>query len=106
MTGIRARGVRRFCFFSYAHKPGMARELNRWLSGQAARLPETIAQRCPSSLVVVWIGHGSGPGASAEIEILRIHSGTSASATGAYRCIVCSHRTVSTCAPARRKIRC
>jgi uncharacterized protein len=40
---LRARGVRRFCFFSYAHKPGMARELNRWLSGQAARLPETIA---------------------------------------------------------------
>ena len=40
---LRARGVRRFCFFSYAHKPGMARELNRWLSGQATRLPETIA---------------------------------------------------------------
>ena len=38
-----ARGVRRFCFFSYAHKPGMARELNRWLGGQAARLPEAIA---------------------------------------------------------------
>jgi uncharacterized protein len=40
---LRARGVRRFCFFSYAHKPGMARDLNRWLSGQAARLPEAIA---------------------------------------------------------------
>ncbi|RPH82520.1 MAG: amidohydrolase [Candidatus Rokuibacteriota bacterium] len=40
---LRARGVRRFCFFSYAHKPGMARELNRWLGGQAARLPEAIA---------------------------------------------------------------
>jgi predicted TIM-barrel fold metal-dependent hydrolase len=40
---LRARGVRRFCFFSYAHRPGMARELNRWLGGQAARLPEAIA---------------------------------------------------------------
>jgi predicted TIM-barrel fold metal-dependent hydrolase len=38
-----ARGVDRFCFFSYAHKPGMARELNRWLSAQARRLPEAIA---------------------------------------------------------------
>lgn len=40
---LRARGVRRFCFFSYAHKPGMSRELNRWLAGQAARVPEAIA---------------------------------------------------------------
>ena len=39
----RGRGVRRVCFFSYAHKPGMSRELNRWLAGQAARLPEAIA---------------------------------------------------------------
>ena len=40
---LQARGVRRFCFFSYAHKPGMARELNRWLSITAADLPEAIA---------------------------------------------------------------
>ena len=40
---LRARGVRRFCFFSYAHKAGMSRELNRWLAGQAARVPEAIA---------------------------------------------------------------
>jgi uncharacterized protein len=40
---LRARGVSRFCFFSYAHKPGMSRGLNRWLAGQAARLPEAIA---------------------------------------------------------------
>lgn len=40
---LRARGVARFCFFSYAHKPGMARDLNRWLAGQAARLPGTVA---------------------------------------------------------------
>ena len=40
---LRGRGVRRFCFFSYAHKPGMSRALNRWLSEQAARLPEAVA---------------------------------------------------------------
>jgi hypothetical protein len=40
---LRARGVRRFCFFSYAHKPGMARELNRWLSATARGIPEAIA---------------------------------------------------------------
>jgi uncharacterized protein len=40
---LRARGVRRFCFFSYAHKPGMSRELNRWLAQQAARLPDAVA---------------------------------------------------------------
>jgi predicted TIM-barrel fold metal-dependent hydrolase len=40
---LRARGVDRFCFFSYAHKPGMARWLNRWLAEQVARLPGTIA---------------------------------------------------------------
>jgi hypothetical protein len=39
---LRARGVRGFCFFSYAHKPGMARDLNRWLGETAARLPEAI----------------------------------------------------------------
>ena len=40
---LQARGVRRFCFFSYAHRPGMARNLNRWLAGQVVRLPEAIA---------------------------------------------------------------
>ena len=40
---LRARGVHRFCFFSYAHKPGMSRALNRWLSAEAARLPEAVA---------------------------------------------------------------
>jgi predicted TIM-barrel fold metal-dependent hydrolase len=40
---LRARGVRRFCFFSYAHKPGMARELNRWLAATAATLPDAVA---------------------------------------------------------------
>jgi predicted TIM-barrel fold metal-dependent hydrolase len=29
---LRAAGVERFVFFSYAHKPGMARDLNAWLA--------------------------------------------------------------------------
>ena len=29
---LRARGVERFCFFTYAHKPGMARDLNHWVA--------------------------------------------------------------------------
>ena len=32
------RGVERFVFFSYAHKPGLARELNAWLHETARRL--------------------------------------------------------------------
>ncbi|HXH84344.1 MAG TPA: amidohydrolase family protein [Candidatus Tectomicrobia bacterium] len=39
---LRARGVTRFCFFSYAHRPGMARDLNRWVAGTAARLPQAV----------------------------------------------------------------
>ncbi len=39
---LRARGVERFCFFSYAHKPGMARSLNRWVAETAARFPQAI----------------------------------------------------------------
>lgn len=36
------RGVERFCFFSYAHKPGMARELNQWIAATAATLPGSV----------------------------------------------------------------
>jgi uncharacterized protein len=40
---LRARGVERYCFFSYAHKPGIARSLNHWIAATAARLPGTVA---------------------------------------------------------------
>src|SRR5205823_13224021 len=40
---LHARGVSCFCFFSYAHKPGMSRSLYRWLAAEAARLPGTMA---------------------------------------------------------------
>ena len=41
-AALRQRGVERFCFFSYAHKPGMAQSLNRWVAETAARLPGAI----------------------------------------------------------------
>ncbi len=39
---LRARDVSRFCFFSYAHKPGIARALNEWTAKTASRLPAAI----------------------------------------------------------------
>jgi predicted TIM-barrel fold metal-dependent hydrolase len=41
-AALRAAGVERFVFFSYAHRPGMARELNRWLRETARGLPDGI----------------------------------------------------------------
>ncbi len=35
---LRAAGVERFVFCSYAHKPGMARDLNAWLAATAREL--------------------------------------------------------------------
>jgi hypothetical protein len=37
-AALRAAGVERFVFFSYAHKPGMAREINAWLARTARDL--------------------------------------------------------------------
>ena len=37
VAALRAAGVERFAFFSYAHRPGMARELNRWIRDVGAR---------------------------------------------------------------------
>src|SRR5437899_12773267 len=39
-----ARGVERFCFFSYAHKPGIARLLHELLAGIGVRQPCAIPQ--------------------------------------------------------------
>lgn len=36
---LRQQGVERFVFFSYAHKPGLARELNAWLYETGRRIP-------------------------------------------------------------------
>jgi predicted TIM-barrel fold metal-dependent hydrolase len=37
-AALRDAGVERFVFFSYAHKPGMARELNAWLAATSRDL--------------------------------------------------------------------
>ena len=39
---LRDHGVERFVYFSYAHKAGIARELNAWLSATASRVPDGI----------------------------------------------------------------
>ncbi|HEV8143681.1 MAG TPA: amidohydrolase family protein [Methylomirabilota bacterium] len=39
---LAAHGVEHFCFFSYAHKPGIARALNAWAAETARRLPTAI----------------------------------------------------------------
>jgi len=39
---LAAHGVERFCFFSYAHKPGIARSLNAWIAETARLLPAGI----------------------------------------------------------------
>ena len=39
---LRAHDVERFVCFSYAHKPGIAREINRWLGEVGRRLPDAI----------------------------------------------------------------
>ena len=36
-------GVERFCVFSYAHRPGIARSLNAWLAATAKTLPGAVA---------------------------------------------------------------
>jgi predicted TIM-barrel fold metal-dependent hydrolase len=41
-AALRAAGNERFVFFSYAHRAGMARELNRWLRDVAATLPDGV----------------------------------------------------------------
>jgi predicted TIM-barrel fold metal-dependent hydrolase len=42
VAALRAAGVERFAFFTYAHRPGMSRELNRWIRDTGARFPDGI----------------------------------------------------------------
>ena len=42
VAALRAAGVERFAFFTYAHRAGMARELNRWIRDTAARFPDGV----------------------------------------------------------------
>jgi hypothetical protein len=49
---LRDRGVERFVYFSYAHKAGIAREINAWLHGVRPRAPDGIP------LGTVHLGYG------------------------------------------------
>ena len=42
VAALRAAAVDRFAFFSYAHRPEMSRDLNRWIRDTAARYPDGI----------------------------------------------------------------
>ena len=42
VAALRRAAVERFAVFSYAHRPGMARDLNRWLAETASSFPEAI----------------------------------------------------------------
>ena len=42
VAALRAAAVDRFAFFSYAHRPGMSRDLNRWIRDTATRYPDGI----------------------------------------------------------------
>jgi len=39
---LAAHGIERFCFFSYAHKPGIARSLNTWVAETARTMPAAV----------------------------------------------------------------
>jgi predicted TIM-barrel fold metal-dependent hydrolase len=41
-TTLAAHGVERFCCFSYAHRAGIARSINRWMAETARHLPGAI----------------------------------------------------------------
>ena len=41
-AALRKHGVERFVYFSYAHKAGIAREINAWLHGVRPRVPDGL----------------------------------------------------------------
>jgi predicted TIM-barrel fold metal-dependent hydrolase len=79
-AALRAAGVARFVFFSYAHRPGMARELNRWLRGAADTLPDGIplgtvhaADDDPAAVVDEALGDFGFAGLKVHIQVQRFH---------------------------------
>jgi hypothetical protein len=64
---LAAHGVERFCVFSYAHRPGLARGINAWLAETARRLPGAVA------LGTVHVEDPDLPGVGAEaLDTLRL----------------------------------
>lgn len=77
---LRAAGVERFAFFSYAHRPGMARELNRWLRDVGRGLPDGIplgtvhaGDDDPAAIVEEACGEFGFAGVKLHIQVQRFH---------------------------------
>jgi predicted TIM-barrel fold metal-dependent hydrolase len=80
VAALRGSGVERFAFFSYAHRPGMARELNRWVHDTAARFPDAIplgtvhaADDDPAGIVEEACGGLGLAGLKLHIQVQRFH---------------------------------
>ena len=80
VAALRRAGVERFAFFSYAHRPGMARDLNRWLRDTAARFPDGIplgtvhaADEDPRALVDEACGEWGLGGLKVHTQVQRFH---------------------------------
>lgn len=80
VAALRAAGVERFAFFSYAHRPGMARDLNRWLRDTAARFPDGIplgtvhaADDDPAGIVEEACGELGLAGVKLHIQVQRFY---------------------------------
>lgn len=79
-AALRAAGVERFAFFSYAHRPGMAREVNGWLRDAAAALPDGIplgtvhaADDDPAAIVEEACGAWGLAGLKLHVQVQRFH---------------------------------
>jgi predicted TIM-barrel fold metal-dependent hydrolase len=80
VAALRAAGVERFAFFSYAHRPGMARDLNAWLRDQAARFPDGIplatvhpGDADPAAVVDEACGAWGFAGLKLHAQVQRVH---------------------------------
>ncbi len=80
VAALRAAGVERFAFFSYAHRPGMARDLNRWIRDTALRYPDAIplgtvhaADDDPGAIVDEACGAWGLAGLKLHVQVQRFH---------------------------------
>jgi predicted TIM-barrel fold metal-dependent hydrolase len=80
VRALRAHGVERFAFFSYAHRPGMSRALNAWIRETAARYPDGIplgtvhaADDDPAAVVEEACGSWGFAGIKLHTQVQRFH---------------------------------
>ena len=80
VAALRASGIERFAVFTYAHRPGMARDLNRWLRDTTAAFPDAIplatvhaADDDPAAIVEEACGAWGMAGLKLHIQVQRFH---------------------------------